>query len=91
MRLLVASTAVTLAVLASFGPIVAFFSVTTTSHPFIMLLNVFFCAVAGLLGMAFLLQTLHRLSVVCFDMGDDFSDASDSDDGNDAGNTVETL
>ncbi len=62
-RLLVAAMAVILAVLASFGPIVAFFSVTTTSHPFILLLNVFFCSVAGFLGMAFLLQTLHRLTI----------------------------
>lgn len=62
-RLLVAAMAVIMAVLASFGPIVAFFSVTTTSHPFIVLLNVFFCSVAGFLGMAFLLQTLHRLTI----------------------------
>jgi hypothetical protein len=62
-RLLVASLAVTLAVLASFGPIVAFFAVTTTSYPFIVLLNVAVFAVAGLLGLAFLLQTLHRLSL----------------------------
>ena len=62
-RLLVAAMAVLLAVLASFGPIVAFFSVTTTSHPFIMLLNVLFCAIAGFLGMAFLLQTLHRMTL----------------------------
>ena len=63
-RLMVAAMAVMLAVLASFGPIVAFFSVTTTSHPFILLLNVFFCGVAGVLGMMFLLQTLHRLTLV---------------------------
>lgn len=63
-RLLIAAMAVTLAVLASFGPIVAFFSVTTTSYPFMSLLNIFFCAVAGFLGLTFLLQTLHRLSIV---------------------------
>lgn len=62
-RLMVAAMAVMLAVLASFGPIVAFFSVTTTSHPFILLLNVAFCAIAGFLGMGFLLQTLHRLTL----------------------------
>ena len=39
-RLLAASMGVLLAVLAAFGPIVAFFSVTTTSYPFIVLLNV---------------------------------------------------
>jgi hypothetical protein len=62
-RLLVASLSVTLAVLASFGPIVAFFSVTTTSYPFMVLLNVVLFAVSGLLGLKFLLQTLHRLSL----------------------------
>ena len=53
-----------LAVLASMGPIVAFFSFSTTSWPFMVLLNVLVYTVSGLLGMAFLLQTLHRLSVV---------------------------
>ena len=61
LRLLVASLGVTLAVLASFGPIVAFFSVTTTSYPFMLLLNVLLFAVAGVLGLGFLLQTMHRL------------------------------
>jgi hypothetical protein len=61
-RLLAAALGVTLAVLASFGPIVAFFSVTTASYPFILLLNVAVFALAGLLGMGFLLRTLFRLS-----------------------------
>ncbi len=64
LRLLIASTSVTLAVLASFGPIVAFFSVSTTSYPFMVLLNVVMFAVAGSLGIGFLLQTLNRLSVI---------------------------
>ena len=42
----------------------AFFSVSTTSYDFMVLLNVVVYAVAGCLGMAFLLQTLHRLSLV---------------------------
>jgi hypothetical protein len=62
LRLLIAAISVTLAVLASFGPIVAFFSVSTTSYPFMVLLNVVMFAIAGLLGMGFLLQTLHRMS-----------------------------
>ncbi len=45
------------------GPIVAFFSLSTTSHPFMVLLNVVVFAVSGILGLAFLVQTLHRLSV----------------------------
>lgn len=62
LRLLVAALGVTLAVLASFGTIVAFFSLCTTSYPFMVLLNVATFALAGVLGMNFLLQTLHRLS-----------------------------
>jgi hypothetical protein len=62
-QLLVASLAVTVAVLASLGPIVAFFSVSTTSYPFIVLLNVLAFVVSGVLGSAFMLQTLYRLEV----------------------------
>lgn len=62
LRLLVAALAVTLAVLASFGPIVAFFSVTTPSYPFMVLLNVVVFTLSGLLGLGFLLQTMQRLS-----------------------------
>ncbi len=61
-RLLVATTAVITAVLASLGPIVVFFSVSTTSYPFILLFNVATFAVSGVLGMLLLLQTLHRLT-----------------------------
>ncbi len=62
-RLLVASVGVNVTVLASLGPIVAFFSVCTTSYPFMQLLNVVVFAIAGLFGLRFLLQTLHRLNV----------------------------
>ena len=62
LRLLVASLGVILAVLASFGPIVAFFSVTTTNYSFMVLLNVVFFSVSGVLGLGFLLQTLQRMS-----------------------------
>jgi hypothetical protein len=63
LRLLIASLAVMLAVLSSFGPIVGFFSFTTTSYPFMILLNVVVFGIAGLLGLVFLLQTLHRLTI----------------------------
>ena len=63
LRLLVASLGVMMAVLASLGPIVAFFAVSTTSYPFMKLLNVVAYAIAGSLGLSFLLQTLHRLSL----------------------------
>lgn len=62
-RLLVAGLAVTLAVLASFSPIVAFFSVSTTSYSFMVLLNVVMCAASGVLGLSFLRRTLHRLTL----------------------------
>lgn len=63
LRLVVASLAVCMAVLSSLGPIVAFFSVTSLSYQFIVLLNVVVCAVSGFLGLSFLIQTLNRLSV----------------------------
>ncbi len=62
LKLLIASLAVNTTVLASLGTVVAFFSVSTSSHPFIVLLNVAVFAVAGVLGLMFLLQTLHRLT-----------------------------
>lgn len=74
LRLLVAAIAVMLAVLASLGPIVAFFGVSTTSpspggaYSFMLLLNVAVFAVSGLLGLGFLLQTLHRLTVAQYDL-----------------------
>ncbi|QDS97011.1 hypothetical protein [Adhaeretor mobilis] len=61
-RLLVAAMSVNIAVLASLGAIVVFFSLTTKSYPFILLLNVAAFTVAGVLGMLFLLQTLHRMT-----------------------------
>jgi hypothetical protein len=63
LRLLIASLAVMLATLASIGPIVSFFSFTTTSYPFMVLFNVAVFAIAGFLGLAFLLQTLRRLTI----------------------------
>lgn len=64
LRLLIAALAVTVTVVASFGPITAFFSVSTENYPFMVLLNVVLFGVAGLLGLLFLLQTLQRLSLV---------------------------
>jgi hypothetical protein len=61
-RLLIASLGVNVAVLASLGPILAFFSLSTTSYSFMVLLNVLLFAVSGALGLVFLLQTLNRLA-----------------------------
>jgi hypothetical protein len=62
LRLLIASLAVNLAVLASMGPIVAFFSVSTTSYRFMQLFDVLVFAGAGILGVGFLAQSLNRMS-----------------------------
>ncbi|HEY8751005.1 MAG TPA: hypothetical protein VIM11_23675 [Tepidisphaeraceae bacterium] len=77
-RLLVAALGVTLAVLASFGTIIAFFSLCTTSYPFMVLLNVATFALAGLLGMNFLLQTLHRFAVAQTPMPEVASSAAEN-------------
>jgi hypothetical protein len=61
LRLLIAAVGVNLAVLASLGPIVAFFSLSTNSYGFMVLLNVAVFSVAGILGLAFLVRTLNRL------------------------------
>lgn len=63
LRLLVGAIVVNVAVAASFGPILAFFTVSTTSYPFMIILNVILMAVAGVVGLAFLLHTLGRLAV----------------------------
>ena len=63
LKLLIASLGVNLSVLASMGPILAFFSVSTPNYSFIVLLNVVLFAIAGMLGLAFLIQTLNRLSL----------------------------
>ncbi len=61
LRLLVAALGVMMALLASFGTITVFFTVSTDSYSFMVLLNVLLFAVAGFMGLGFLLQTLHRL------------------------------
>lgn len=63
-QLLIATLAVMVAILASLGPVVAFFSVSTTGYNFMLLFNVVICAAAGFLGLKFLLFTLHRLTIV---------------------------
>ena len=63
LRLLVISLCVMLTILASLGPIIAFFSASTTSYPFMLLLNVAIFAVSGLLGLRYMLVTLNRLSL----------------------------
>jgi len=63
LRLIVVPVTINLAVLASLGPITAFFTLSTTGYPFMKLLNVFFFAVAGLIGLKILLAMLSSLEV----------------------------
>ncbi len=63
MKLMLGAMGVTMAVLASLGPIVGFFSISSTSYSFVLLLNVAVFAVSGGLGMLFLLHTLNRLTI----------------------------
>jgi hypothetical protein len=62
LRLIMAALAVMLAVLASFGTIVAFFSFTTESHAFMALLNVAVFGMSGVLGMTYLMRMLRTLT-----------------------------
>jgi hypothetical protein len=64
LRLLVGTVVVNVAVAASLGPILGFFTLSTTSYSFIVLLNVILMAIAGLVALAFLLHTLRRLAAV---------------------------
>ena len=61
LRLLLAVLAVTLAVLASFGPITGFFTLSTDSYDFMVILNVAFFAVAGFIGLGVLRGALWTL------------------------------
>jgi hypothetical protein len=62
LRLLVAAIVVNLAVGAALGPILAFFTLSTTSYHFMVALNVVLLGIAGFTGLGFLLRTLHRLT-----------------------------
>jgi len=61
LRLLLAAVTINLALLASFGPVTAFFTLSTDSYPFLVVLNVVFFAIAGFAGLAFLRRVLDTL------------------------------
>lgn len=61
LRLLLAAVTVNLALLASFGPVTAFFTFSTESYPFMILLNVAFFAASGLVGLVFLRKALEHV------------------------------
>jgi hypothetical protein len=60
-RLLTAALGVLVAVLAAFGPIVGFFSVTTTSYPFVVLMNVAVFGLSAAFGLSYLTRTLNQM------------------------------
>ncbi|MBN1346573.1 MAG: hypothetical protein JXQ73_28040 [Phycisphaerae bacterium] len=62
LRLLVGAVVINVAVGASFGPILGFFTLSTTSYPFMTLLNVVLLGISGIVALTFLLHTLRRLS-----------------------------
>lgn len=64
LRLLLAAIAVNLTLLASFGPVTGFFTLSTESYPFMILLNVFFFAVSGAIGLGFLKRALATVFAV---------------------------
>ena len=58
LRLLLAAMVVNLVLLASLGPVTAFFTLSTESYAFMVLLNVLFFTVAGAVGLTFLRRSL---------------------------------
>lgn len=62
LRLLVGAIVVNLAVAASLGPILGFFTVSTTSYPFMVLLNVALLGIGGTIGLSFLFRALRSLA-----------------------------
>ncbi|MBK7874224.1 MAG: hypothetical protein IPJ77_00455 [Planctomycetes bacterium] len=61
LRLLLCAIATNLALLASFGPVTAFFTLSTQSYAFMVVLDVFFFATSGLVGLVFLRRALNHV------------------------------
>jgi len=61
LRLLLAAIVVNLALLASFGPVTGFFTLSTDSYSFMVVLNVVFFGVAGFAGLGFLRKALNSV------------------------------
>jgi hypothetical protein len=62
LRLLVGAIVVNVTVAASLGTILGFFTLSTTSYSFMILLNVALLAVAGFIALGFLMSTLRRFA-----------------------------
>lgn len=63
-KLLLATLAIINALIASLGPIIAFFALTTESYGFMVLFTVFVFGVSGIFGMYFLLKTLRQMTML---------------------------
>lgn len=61
LRLLLAALGVNLALLASLGPVTGFFTLSTSSYSFMVVLNVLFFTLAGIAGLVFLSRALGGL------------------------------
>lgn len=66
LRMLIAAIVVNVAVAASLAPILGFFTLSTTSYPFMIILNVALLAISGAVGLGFLMQTLKRLAAAAY-------------------------
>ncbi len=60
-RVLLAATVVTCAVLGSLAPVTAFFTFSTKSHPFLQVLNALLFTLAGLAGLATLRGSVREV------------------------------
>ncbi len=80
-RLLVGTVVVSLAVAASFGPILAFFTLSTTSYPFMVVLNVVLLAVGGFVGLGFLRKALKRATEVLPNVADENAQPAEEQSG----------
>lgn len=61
LRLLLAGIVINLTLLASFGPVTGFFTLSTDSYPFMKVLNVIFFTVGGLAGLIFMYKALDAV------------------------------
>lgn len=61
LRLVMVATTVNTAVLASLGPVTAFFTLSTDSYPFMILLNVAIFGVSGVIGLKFLWKAMDAV------------------------------
>lgn len=69
LRAVLAAGTINLAVLASLGPITGFFTLTTTSYPFMRLLNAVFFGIAGGIALTFLQGSLLRMETASTESG----------------------